>query len=198
MKRKMIAIISAVLLIGAVVAYAATQNFVGSINGITVSGTAGSTLAVGTGGTLGTGAYATIANYLIGDGNASKIRSSRLVIANGSGAATITITMTSNYNGDTSATTADIAKGATVGIFTLSADGTNINLNVTGECIGIISSDVVWNGSTSPANTNASDTGSNMGITVYYDNGGGGVDLSGAVDTGTGVIYIDVVYVTSE
>ena len=61
---------------------------------------------------------------LKGDGTDGRVvRSSKLVIDNGTNANTLKCTLTSNFNGDAIAETDNIAKNATTGNYTLDSDG---------------------------------------------------------------------------
>ncbi len=117
----------------------------------------------------------------------SQVRQSLLVINNGTVAATINPNVSSMYFGDTIGATDNVAKGATTGNFTLSADGSDLRILTTGLIgipIAFVSAVVVKNASATDMSLYIAVAATYLRIVAYNSTAGTALDLTTLVDTG--------------
>lgn len=134
---------------------------------------------------------------LAGDSIAGrKLRASYLRIDNGTNAETLKCTVGSRWNGNTIAETDNIAKNATTGDFSLSADGKKLTIKASGltgnalHSLGSVSRNLCTTDLTILAKAAAND----IEIEVYNTSAGANLDLTVLVDTG--LIEVEILYVT--
>jgi len=139
------------------------------------------------------------AKVLLGDGTNGRIlRQIQMDIADGTNAATLTCNTIDQWNGNANNYTNNIAKGATTGIWTLSADGSTLTLEsggLSGNCIAVIAANIWKNEST--ANIVFLYMAYFNGIFLQFFNAttGAVVDLTTLVNTGS--IKLVVTYLTA-
>lgn len=151
-----------------------TQDFKGTINGV-------------------------VPNQIIGDGVAGRVlRCTQILLANGTDAATVKSTTYSIWNGDENAVVDNIVKNATTGIWALNAGGsllTFLAAGISGDAIAVISALATFNGSGVPLTVYANISGGNIRIYFRNQDTGAALDITTLVDTG--VVYVDITYLTS-
>lgn len=141
-----------------------------------------------------TGDGSTLAGVLLGDGTGGRVLRRILVtIDDGSNADTLKVTVASEFNGDAIAETDNVAKGATVGNFSLTASGKKLTIEasgLTGNCVAVIESTVYGNLSTVVLNMRGlADTNDiTLGPTGAAD--GGTKDMTALVNTGLFQVYV--------
>ena len=180
------------------------QDFKGTVNGNTITEGSG-TITMSPGKTLTLTENVTLsetpplnANVLKGDGTAGRVlRAIQITVDNGTDASTLKCTVTSLWNGDTVAETNNIGKGATTGVFSLSANGKDLrllNTGITGDLVAVLSADIFYNVSGTALLSNASSNGG-LFINMRDITTSAVQDLTVLVDTGG--IAVKVFYVTS-
>jgi hypothetical protein len=141
-------------------------------------------------------AYVDAISALKGDGTIGRVmRLSRLVLADGSDADTLKITLIDFWNGDAIAETDNVAKGATTGSFTLNAAGKLLTFPVTGDLIAGLSTTIYTNDTgTYHSAYCGGPSGTDMLVNVFGLDGLT-VDLTALVDSGA--FTMDAHYITS-
>lgn len=136
---------------------------------------------------------------LLGDTTDGRVvRSLQIYITNGTNAATANIGTSSLWQGDVNAAQNNVAKNATTGVWTLSANGSVLTLlttGITGDCVAVISGVVGLNLSGTAMTVLVTKSGSGFSVEFYNAANGTALDITTLVDTGD--IYILVSYVTS-
>jgi len=125
------------------------------------------------------------------------LRHSSVVIVDGTNANTLKCTVASLWNGDTVAETDNIAKDATTGNFSLSADGSALTIEAAGlegNVIASLAINLYDNNSTSDLLVQHVAISNDLVITVRTSADGAVADMTSLVDTGG--LYIDVLYLT--
>ena len=127
-----------------------------------------------------------------------KLRFSQVLIDDGTNAATLKITVTNLWNGDAIAETNNVAKGATTGNYQLSAGGNYLDVNDSGLTGVPVFADMVVTANGTGTAILARSTIDGNDIRTYFTNAatGADVDLTTLVDSG--VIYIRLMYLTTE
>jgi len=137
------------------------------------------------------------ADAIRGDGTANRyLRSIYLVVDNGSNADTLKCTVGSRFNGDTIAETDNIAKEATTGNFTLSANGQVLTIEAAGLTGNVLFAIGVChlNETGVDVTTYAKALSNDIRMILYATTNGGGQDLTALVDTSA--LYFDILYLT--
>lgn len=133
-----------------------------------------------------------------GDGTAGRVlRISHIIIDNGTTGVGLKCTTTSVWNGDANSEQDNIAKGATTGVWTLSANGTSLtllNTGLQGDCVAVLGYFFVDQRCGTDI-TFVALASSGLFLICRQALGGVGLDLTTLVDTG--VIAFYVVYLTS-
>ena len=133
-----------------------------------------------------------------GDGTAGRIlRKLMIKIEDGTNANTLKCTVTSRWNGDTIAVTDNIAKNATTGDFHLTVDGIELRIEstgLTGNCVMAIGS-LIQNSSGTYYTGQCNMESNSIKMYVQAIDGGWG-NLTAIVDV-PGVLYFDILYITS-
>ena len=133
-----------------------------------------------------------------GDGTAGRVmRVIYLSIENATDAAKIICTTGSRWNGDANGAVDNVAKGATTGVWTLSASGATLlllNTGISGDAVAVISAEIYSNASRT-ALTVAGSVNGGIQLSFYNATSGAAVDLTTLVDTGA--IYLNISYLTS-
>jgi hypothetical protein len=134
-----------------------------------------------------------------GSGTAGVLRCSKIIVYDGTAANTIKCTVINLVNGDASAVTADIAKGATVGNFSLDAGGTLLKWlasGITGTFIEVLSATMHEpSGTLTPTAIQCGNSGSNdMNMYLSKDSIGGVYDWT-TISVG-GYFIFRVLYMT--
>jgi hypothetical protein len=140
---------------------------------------------------------------LLGDTTAGRVvRSTLIKIEDGAEAAHIKCTTSSKWNGDVNAAQDNIGKdGVTTGVWSLNAAGTVLTLlatGISGDCVGILGSSIVYNASRRNdlyISSSVVSGGIQMSIYDALNCDGSTEDLSTLVDTG--YIQFTISYVTS-
>jgi hypothetical protein len=190
----------------------ATQDFKGTLNGLThTAATTGFTIAGGTASkTLTVSATTSLdeavamsskapkTSVIGGDGTAGRVlRAIYIHIENGTDATTIKPSSISVWNGDASGAEDNLGKGGNTGVFSLSADGSQLIMNnsgISGDLVGVLATSPRYNFSN--VNLIIDHITMTNGITLLFTNQAGAVqDLTTLVDTGQ--IQIQVLYLTS-
>jgi hypothetical protein len=124
-------------------------------------------------------------------------RTISVYIQNGVGAATLKCTVIPQFNGDSIATSGDIAVGGDDGHYTLITDDilSIAYAGLSGKVLGVLSTNVYSNCGTN-LDCDASDVGDDLQINFYApgDASGSTIDLTTLVDTGT--ITVLITYIT--
>lgn len=141
-----------------------------------------------------------VVNQLIGDGTAGrKFKSSRLQIYDGTDADTIKCNLVPQWNGDTIASTDNIAKGATTGNFTFAADGkllTIVNTGLDDDVLAVISVTISYNVSNSiPVSIDAYVSAGSIAIRLDADASGTFFDFASII-TGAETLHLTISYIT--
>jgi hypothetical protein len=135
---------------------------------------------------------------LSGDGTRGRIlRESELTLADGTGADTLKCTLASVWNGDAIAETDNVAKGATTGNFTLSADGTTLTVEaagLSGNCVMSFPAKS-FNSAGPFLDCDVRAATNDIQVILRNPTSGAGQDLCGHVDNGT--VKILILYITS-
>jgi len=135
-----------------------------------------------------------------GDGTAGRVlRGVYLLIKDGTNASTLKCEVGSRWNSDTIAEVDNIGKGATVGDFSLNADGTRLTIEKTGlsgNCLYVLGH-IYHNASTVNLTLyEFANAAANYGIAIYLRSSPGGVnqDITALVDDGD--ILLHLFYIT--
>ncbi len=164
-----------------------------------ITGTAGQVTV-----TNGAGSITLASPALLGDGTAGrKLKAHTIRIQNGTNAATIKVdglVTGLEFNGDILAQENNLAKSGDTGNFALNADGSILNIQVsglTGNVVGVLNSPIGYNYSATAVTANIGSDGAN-GYNLTFQNAatGAAVDLTTLVDTGS--IYVQPIYVTAQ
>ena len=142
---------------------------------------------------------AVLPNQLIGDQTAGRaLRKSRIKIDNGTDANTLKITITSEWNGDAVTVVDNVAKNAITGVFSLDVNGlylTWLNTGISGDCVAVISANIDYNASGAALTVYAGIDANGIMIIVRNNSTGAALSIPTLVDTG--IIYIQIAYLTS-
>lgn len=135
---------------------------------------------------------------LVGDTTSGRIlRLVYLNITDATDANEIKCTVTNRWNGDAIEATDNIGKGETVGNFTLDASGYSLTIKaagLTGNCVAVVTADIVKNVSANPLNVSYQASGNDI-VLLFTDDAGGGIqDLTSSVDTGN--VELQIAYIT--
>ncbi len=136
------------------------------------------------------------ANPIGGDAAGRSLRLCRLIIDNGSNANTLKCTFTNRWNGDGIVETDNIAKGATTGGWTLSANGETLtieNSELSGDAL-FATGKINYNMSGVHLTHGMYANVNNIDISVYTSGTGAANDFTVLVDTGE--MHFDVIYLT--
>ena len=142
---------------------------------------------------------------LLGDSTSGRVlRTSRLTIQDGSTASTLKCTLESKWNGDALTLVDNIAKGATTGAYTLSADGSAITIDsgsLSGPVIGIVSATIEHSEVVGMIESQVKADVTSTDIVLdfrlrYYADFGIYEDMTSLVQ-GTNYIYVNISYITS-
>lgn len=141
-----------------------------------------------------------VPNQIIGDGTAGRVlRCINFIISDGVGADTIRVTIASLFNGDTQATTADIAKGATVGNFNLSTGGSRLKWyadGIPGTLVAILSTSLTENNSNLVfTSIEVAKNGADIDIYMISDNNASIADMTTIKADGS--FFFTILYLTS-
>lgn len=136
---------------------------------------------------------------LKGDGTDGRVvRSSKLVIDNGTNASTLKCTLTSNFNGDAIAETDNIAKDATTGNYTLDSDGYVLLIEaagLTGNAVKVLNVSILSNASGTALTCDFTVTSSDISLHFKNATDATSQDLTSLVDTGA--ISVMITYITT-
>ena len=133
------------------------------------------------------------------DGTAGRtIRTTELMIDDGTNAATLKCDLTTVWNGHTIAETDNVAKGATTGNFTLDATGYALKIEASGldstNCVAVLSAVIGQNLSTTEITVSGKHLSNDIYLRFFNTATGGTVDLTTLVDTGR--IHVNIAYIT--
>lgn len=133
-----------------------------------------------------------------GDGTAgATLRGLALYIENGTDDTTLKCSTASRWNGDVIASTDNIGKGATVDDFSLSADGKNLTIEVSGLSGNVLFAlaSLYTNGTAVELNVHCVASGNDMLVQLLNTpNTPVAQDITTLVDTGN--IYMNIFYIT--
>lgn len=138
-----------------------------------------------------------IGDAIKADGTCGRVlRSSYVILADGTDANTVKITMGDWWNGDDIAETDNVVKGATTGSFTLNAAGNTLNIENTGLSGTVLAAwgHIAYNQSTTCLSISIDPQGGTIRIIPRINPGGTAQDITSLVDDGSINIY--VTYVT--
>lgn len=137
-------------------------------------------------------------NAVIADTSGRNLRQIRVLIEDGTNANTLKVTVTSLFNGDAIAVTDNIAKGATIGNFSLDAAGEVLTI----EASGLSGNVVMAQGALQSDTSNTADPTleckvASNDITLQVESNGVNEDLTGLTDVGgfSGIIA-HILYLT--
>lgn len=136
---------------------------------------------------------------ILGDETAGRaLRQATLYISDGTAATSIKVELSPGWNGNTVAEEDSLGKGGDTGNFNLSAGGDLITIEagaITGNFIGGIAAVIRNNQSAVPLSTHIYVSGNNLKISCRHASTGAQQDFTTLVDTG--IVYINLVYITS-
>ncbi len=139
----------------------------------------------------------TIQGAILGDGTKGRnLRASLLTIKNGTTGVSLKCEITNKWNGDAIGETDDIAKNATTGNFTLSADGTALTIEaagLTGNAL-IVMSTISYNLSTVSIFVDSYVAANDLIFRLPLNATGAGQDMTTLVDTGQ--VNLLIFYIT--
>lgn len=144
-----------------------------------------------------TGLTGTTPGALLGDGTAGrKRRVSRLFIKDGTNSATLKCQVVNRWNGDAIAETDNIAKGATTGNFTLSADGQTLTIKASGLSGNVVCCEgfMYYNACTIDVLPDVYPSGNDIVINIFTTPQGSAQDITSLANGG--FIYIYIPYIT--
>lgn len=133
------------------------------------------------------------------DGTDSQVlRSSKLIIDNGTNANTLKCTLTSNFNGDTIAETDNIAKNATTGNYTLDTNGYVLLIEaagLTGNAVKVLNVSILSNASGAAVTCDFDVATNDISLHLKGNTDASSQDMTSLVDTGA--ISLMITYITS-
>jgi len=135
---------------------------------------------------------------LLGDATAGRVlRCGTILVEDGSGGATIKVTMASKFNADTISIEDNLAKSGATTSFTLDVDGNLLGIKstaITGSCVGVLGGFIQYNKSSLTFNAINVETSVGNITFEFFDSSGTAVDLVtiGVADS----FKIDFLYIT--
>jgi len=138
---------------------------------------------------------------ILGDGTVGRVfRSSHIYFKDGTEVAKLKMELVDNWNGDAIAEQDNIGKGETVGHFTWSADGTQLNVLPAGLsgnvlfAIGIVWKPTLGLETQSHLTIKARADANTINVRFYEQGSGDSLDIGVLIDLG--YIYCTVIYIT--
>jgi len=134
---------------------------------------------------------------LLADGIAGRVlRFSELYIHNGTDDTTLKCQLLDHWNGDAIAETDNIAKGATTGDFSFSADGKLLTIEasgLSGNALAVFGT-IYFNYTFAPVNSYACCSANDILISIYDHTAGDYINIEELVNTGS--VYLSLLYIT--
>ncbi len=139
----------------------------------------------------------TIQGAILGDATKGRnLRAISFYIQDGTNATTLNCITTNKWNGDIIAATDNIAKNATTGDFTLSADGTTLTIEASGLTGNALMSfaTMVSNASGTALDVDSYQTGNDIVVILRHTTTAVAQDMTTLVDTNN--MIVSIIYVT--
>jgi len=128
-----------------------------------------------------------------GDSTTNRVlRQIEFIVTDGTNASTLKCTVVSLWNGDTIAETDNVAKGATTGNFTLSADGSTLTIEAAGLSGSVVMAhgNKVYNAGGPILDVDVKAGTNDIQIVFRNPTTGTGQDVTAHVDKGLMILYI--------